>query len=302
MASKIVFFMGVPAAGKTYWASRLFPDYTLLSMLSYQDRLMEEHHTSHGVDKIPFPAYRELLMKASELLLTDALERIAAGEPVVIEGTFYKAKRRIAFTDAIRQISDEPIDIYLVSPDEARFAENVRKRDLTDRYESLRRERGDIEYPNLGEGFSGVFEILGGQIVESHTPADKGLADHARAELAEEARQRNEEAQRQGEARELFRKLRDSELPFLHICEVCGKRESLTAQQAFQAGWDYPPTIGPFGVIAPRTCGNCGIKDTLWWAVTVEKKSLEQIRPAQKQAVSRISREPWNLLAETEER
>lgn len=39
------------------------------------------------------------------------------GEPVVIEGTFYKTKRRITVTDAIRRITGEPI-LYLVSPRE----------------------------------------------------------------------------------------------------------------------------------------------------------------------------------------
>ena len=39
----------------------------------------------------------------------------------------------------------------------------------------------------------------------------------------------------------------------LHICEVCGRTEVLTPQEAFDKGWDYPPMMGSFGVVSPRT-------------------------------------------------
>ncbi len=27
----------------------------------------------------------------------------------------------------------------------------------------------------------------------------------------------------------------------LHVCESCGKTEVMTPEEAFEAGWDYPP-------------------------------------------------------------
>ena len=39
----------------------------------------------------------------------------------------------------------------------------------------------------------------------------------------------------------------------LHICEVCGRTEVLTPQEAFDKGWDYPPMMGSFGDVSPRT-------------------------------------------------
>lgn len=50
-------------------------------------------------------------------------------------------------------------------------------------------------------------------------------------------------------------------------CEVCETTELLTPEEAYQAGWDYPPKMGEWGVISPRTCGGCGIDRTLWWAL-----------------------------------
>ena len=35
----------------------------------------------------------------------------------------------------------------------------------------------------------------------------------------------------------------------IHICEVCGKTEILTPEEAFNEGWDYPPRMGDFGIV-----------------------------------------------------
>jgi hypothetical protein len=55
---------------------------------------------------------------------------------------------------------------------------------------------------------------------------------------------------------------------FEHHCEVCGTVAMLTPEEAFTAGWDYPPRMGRWGVISPRTCPSCPMTSTLWWAVT----------------------------------
>lgn len=60
-----------------------------------------------------------------------------------------------------------------------------------------------------------------------------------------------------------------------YLCEVCGKTESLTQTEAYDSGWDYPPFIGVWGVISPRTCPNCTIEKTAyWWLMTRGTKGL----------------------------
>lgn len=54
---------------------------------------------------------------------------------------------------------------------------------------------------------------------------------------------------------------------FQHVCEVCGRIEQLTPTQAHASGWDYPPTLGVFGVISPRTCRSCPATATAWWQI-----------------------------------
>lgn len=75
------------------------------------------------------------------------------------------------------------------------------------------------------------------------------------------------------------------------ICEVCDTTVELTDQRAFDEGWDYPPFMGAPGVISPRTCGMCGIQDTVWWDVMISKKSLDELTEHQLEVVARIQAE-----------
>lgn len=87
--------------------------------------------------------------------------------------------------------------------------------------------------------------------------------------------------------------------PFWHYCEVCGKKEFITAQQAFDNGWDYPPTFGSFGMLFQRKCGNCTIENTLFMKVMKQEipiviedtLTLDELRTWR-----RIKAEPESLL------
>ncbi|AWT25198.1 hypothetical protein Csp1_03740 [Corynebacterium provencense] len=81
------------------------------------------------------------------------------------------------------------------------------------------------------------------------------------------------------------------DVPFEHVCEVCGKTESLTSTEAYAAGWDYPPQMYQWGVVSPRTCGRCGMDATVWWALMADRKQLEDLTPEQLATVDRIRNE-----------
>lgn len=57
-----------------------------------------------------------------------------------------------------------------------------------------------------------------------------------------------------------------------HVCETCLKEEVLTPEQAFNLGWDYPPTMTKFQVVSPRTCGSCSITGRIWRFLNIEGK------------------------------
>ena len=84
------------------------------------------------------------------------------------------------------------------------------------------------------------------------------------------------------------------------VCEVCGRTEILTPKEAFQQGWDYPPHMGSFGVVSPRTCPDCSIMDTAWAEMVLRKKSLWELSEKQREAVNRILAEPESLIPEEE--
>lgn len=74
----------------------------------------------------------------------------------------------------------------------------------------------------------------------------------------------------------------------LHWCENCGKEETLTSEQGYDAGWDFPPRFGAFGVVSQRTCGNCQIDTSAWWQMAVLKKSYDELSDKHKATVLRI--------------
>lgn len=81
-----------------------------------------------------------------------------------------------------------------------------------------------------------------------------------------------------------------------HVCEVCGKKALLTAEQGYELGWDYPPKMGAYKVISPRTCGDCPINNTLWWAMTVNGKQLADLNEKQVQTLNQILQEPESIM------
>jgi hypothetical protein len=78
---------------------------------------------------------------------------------------------------------------------------------------------------------------------------------------------------------------------FIHWCEVCGLELLLTPEIAYSLGWDFPPKMGEFGVISPRTCGACGVEGTVWWDLAVNKKTVEELTDAQYVKALRIVKE-----------
>jgi hypothetical protein len=84
-------------------------------------------------------------------------------------------------------------------------------------------------------------------------------------------------------------------MTLIHICENCGKTAILDSVTAFMQGWDYPPHIGAFGVVSPRTCGNCLINTTLWWEIAINNTPVEELSPRHRDTLIRILFEPESI-------
>lgn len=86
----------------------------------------------------------------------------------------------------------------------------------------------------------------------------------------------------------------DEEQKNKYECEACGRVDESTEEEAYQAGWDYPPFIGAWGIISPRTCPNCTVEKTAYWFLMM--RAPEDQGPIPEQHVTTIKR----ILAEKE--
>jgi hypothetical protein len=73
-----------------------------------------------------------------------------------------------------------------------------------------------------------------------------------------------------------------------HWCENCGKEEYLTSDQGYDNGWDFPPRFGGWGVVSQRTCPDCTIDTTAWFALTISGKKLADLSDKHRRTIQRI--------------
>ncbi len=299
----ISFVMGATASGKTYFIQQHYAgkDIDVLNIYDYQQKAYDE--AGFG-EKIPFGAAQfRCLKKAQDMHLRAIVEKLRQGRDVVAEQTFYKAKRRITYIDEIRKAANAEIEVYVMCPSDLRWQENIRERKLAGRFEAFKRDFVEIEFPNPAEGFDRIYEVADGNIRLRMDRPKKEITEQARKELAEEGKRIQEEEEERKKRKELIESMNTRS--FWHYCEVCGKREFITAQDAFDRGWDYPPRIGHFGLLGPRTCGSCGITDTLYWKINAPGRLpvvlKEELTPEELITWERIKKEPKSLLNEGED-
>jgi len=299
---KLIFVIGSTATGKTYFINQHYAnqDVDVLNIYDYQQKAYDE--AGFG-EAIPFGAQFRCLKRANDMHLQDIIEKLEQGRNVVAEQTFFKAKRRIAYIEEIRKVVEAQIEVYVMHPSDEQWAENIKERKLGGSLQSYKEQaERDMEFPNPAEGFDAIYEVVDGGISLRMDSPRPEILEQARKELAEEAEWIQKEDEEKRKREELFKSMNTR--PFHHYCEVCGKHEYITAQEAFDSGWDYPPRMGQFGLLGPRTCGNCLLKDTLYWKVMTENKVsipvvIERLlTPEERVTWKRIKAEPESLLRE----
>lgn len=263
--AKLYIVMGANATGKTYFIKKHWgkDNYEILNVYDYQQRAYEPYG-----EYISFETQFACLYEANEKLLEDTIVCLKKGKDVVIEQTFFKTKRRVAFVDAIRNSVDARIILYFMNPYENEWEKYIRKREMS--VEATMRDKEEIEFPNIAEGYDELYEVSEGitqAIMRAATPEN---VEQARQDLEDERKRIAEKEKARKEREEFVESFKRR--PFWHYCEVCGKKEWLTAEDAYKVGWDYPPKMGVFGLLSPRKCGECGIDKTLYWKSVTEKE------------------------------
>lgn len=297
---KVTFVIGANATGKSTFIKNNFSEknVVILNVYDYQQNRFKE-----AGDNISFRQEFKCLYKANEDLLLDIIEKLKQGNEVVVEQTFFKAKRRIATIDRIRDAikDDIRIECYVMSPSDDVWKEQIAKRKLCGSFQSYKESAQQIEFPNQAEGFAidAIYEVVDGKVSLRMDEPKPEIIEIARKELFEEAEKMKKEEDEKKRHLELIESMNSR--PFWHYCEVCGKKTFCTAQEAFAQGWDYPPQIGRFKFLGPRTCGDCTIKDTLFIKVHQQEIPIvieSNLTKEELKTWNRIKGEPESLLEE----
>lgn len=302
MKTTVTFVIGANASGKSFFIENHFSDSeaVILNVYDYQQSAYKEA----GFDEISIPFDQEFkcLYKANADLLTDVINNLKLGKDVVVEQTFFKAKRRIAYIDAINDaVEDVVSEVYVMCPSDFVWENYLVQRRLGCSFERLKENAKELEFPNPAEGFDKIYKVTDGNIALEMGEADFGIVESARKELYEEAERIRKEKEKTEAEKRLLERMNTE--PFWHYCEVCGKKEFITAKEAFDEGWDYPPEVGRFGLLGPRTCGSCDIKSTLYWKVQKQAFPIViegNLADEEKKTWKRIRNEPESLLNEEE--
>lgn len=289
---KIIFVMGGAATGKTTFFKRRFSDKPVrfFDIKMYQCR-------EYGDEKY-MSGWRKLL-RANEELLNDILKFAAKFDfDIIVEHTLFMAKRRIAYIDEIRKATDAEIEFYVMQPSDEQWESNIRARGLEGGLNRYKSEMEVFEFPNSAEGIDAIYEVKDGNIIVPRKDAPKPeITESARKELREEKERILKEDEERQRRRELTESMKTR--PFWHYCEVCGKKEFITAKEAYESGWDYPPEMGIFSVLSPRTCGDCTMDDTLYMKFMesgLTRISELTLTEGERITLERIRNEPESLL------
>lgn len=221
MALNIV--MGVSGSGRTHFIEHNFSSWKHFSVGDYQRKLREETGDFEFMD---FFAHKLLLIKANEQIQEDVIEALKQGENVALEHTYYKAKRRVAYMEEFKKVTDSPIHIYVVMPSEEQFRNNliVSPKHSEKEFDRLWAEMDAIEMPNIAEGYDKIFIVRDEKVEELITEIDPDLIDRVKKELAEEVALEAAKEKEKKEHQEFLEQL--NEQGFWHYCEVWARKNT----------------------------------------------------------------------------
>ena len=298
MSRTVKFVIGAAASGKTTFIKNHFSEDKNTIILNVYDYQQATYKKMEEFGCISIMEERECLKNANEAILVDIIEALKEKKNVVVEHTLYKTKRRIAYIDAIRKaIKNINIEVYVMCPTDSVWEKYINKRKLN--VSKIKAQKNEIEFPNPVEGFNKIYQVIDGDIRLRMDTPNYEIVKNAYKDLEEEAQKLKKDKEKREQRLALIESMNTR--PFWHYCEVCGTKVFCTAQEAFDAGWNYPPQIGHFKLLGPRNCGKCSIMDTLFLKVQKQKFPIvieKTLTEEELKTLNRIKNEPESLLEE----
>lgn len=139
----VVFVIGPPCAGKSYFIKNNFKNYEVVDLYDFQK-------------DIPFITAQEVLISYEKA--KDALVKaIKEGKDVVLEHTLLKAKRRTPYIEAVREVYDGDLECFAIIPNEKTYLARCKERGISEY--SGKANYSIYEEPQKEEGFDEVYII-----------------------------------------------------------------------------------------------------------------------------------------------
>lgn len=140
---RVAIVAGPPCAGKSTFIKKEFPNAHVIDVFDFQTSMMT-------------PAdVMESYLKCRDALI----EALRTYDDVVLEHTLLKAKRRPMYIEAIRSVTDAPIDMYYLKPSTEEYCRRLMRRKCfrNDKDAEYMLNFGDI--PIIEEGYNSVHII-----------------------------------------------------------------------------------------------------------------------------------------------
>lgn len=158
----VIIVAGPTCAGKSTFIKDHFPDHTVVDLFDFQKDF--KYVTVEGV------------MQSYEECKNALQAALRQGKNVVLEHTLLKQMRRPMYIDAIRECTNEPIEMYFLVPSDEQLIKQMRERSYASDIKTARSMKEVIELPTLSEGYA-VVHIISDDPNISHVERSDNYAE-----------------------------------------------------------------------------------------------------------------------------
>lgn len=145
---RIVFVIGPAFSGKSVYIQREFPEATWIKISTF-DKHVFEAESNLEVNQIADNA--QLYCKAD---LQNRIRKAKEDEVIILEHQLLKKKQRAFFLDAVKEVTDTPVECIVMSPTDEmvkKLIQNIEQLFIFYEY-----DKGKFEMPELDEGFASI--------------------------------------------------------------------------------------------------------------------------------------------------
>lgn len=143
---KITIVMGIPCSGKSTYIKDTYQDREIFDLKAYQDK-----KTVLNVKTV---------LESYEECQNDFINAIKAGKDVVLEHTLLKVMRRKSYIDAIRELTDEPVELVFIDPEYDVHIKRIEEVGIPFPEDYLNEHLEILERPTLDEGFGPIVIVV----------------------------------------------------------------------------------------------------------------------------------------------